>query len=91
LETAIGAAIAGNVNNTTPAKPSIENAKLSFLIMSTLPVILHSLISVLRADDALFAPCGLDLDQVRLPQMRHTVGMEVRILHAAFTRPPTAA
>jgi hypothetical protein len=37
LETAIGAVIAGNVNNATPAKPTMDSAKLSFLPMFTLP------------------------------------------------------
>jgi hypothetical protein len=36
LETAIGAVIAGNVNNATPAKPTMDSAKLSFVLMSTL-------------------------------------------------------
>ena len=37
LETPIGAVIAGNVNNATPAKPTMDSAKLSFLPMFTLP------------------------------------------------------
>jgi len=38
LETVIGAVIAGNVNNATPAKPTMDSAKLSFLPMFTLPL-----------------------------------------------------
>jgi hypothetical protein len=40
LEAAIGAVIAGNVNNATPAKPTMDNVKpklLGFLPMITLP------------------------------------------------------
>ena len=37
METAIGAVIAGKVNNTAPVKPTMDSTKLSFLPMFTSP------------------------------------------------------